>query len=216
MAEESTSSGVARARPARSRRLLVSVAVLTVSALLVAAGGMLLSGETPKRLSLPSGLVGGGESASKAQGEVDAVTAAGQEAFAKGDFAQAQDSFLQAARLEPDNPWLAFNLGAVAGALGDLKGAAGFYQLALGLNPDITPAHYNLGYTLAALGDDQGAVSAYRKAVELEPTNASALWNLGLLLYEQGKTEEAQDFLRKAAALDESLLQRLPESVMLQ
>lgn len=190
--------------------------VVLGSSILVAVGGIWLAGGIPERATSPAALLGTGEQESDSRTAVGVITAAGQEAFVRGEFAEAQSKFLEAARLEPDNPWLAFNLGAVAGALGDLKGASGFYQRAIELDSDSAPAYYNLGYTLALLGDSGGAVSAYTRAIELQPENASALWNLGLLLYDQGETTEARDLLRQAAALDDSLLLRLPESVTLQ
>lgn len=213
---DSVGGGATKSGTSKARRALLVVGVVVASAMLVSTGAFWLTGGIPKNLPSPAGMFGDSVSVPDAQGEVDALTAAGQLEFDRGEFALAQEKFLQAARLEPENPWLAFNLGAVAGALGDWKGAVGFYELALELNSDLEPAQYNLAYTLTKLGDYEGAKTAYQRSIALNPSNPSALWNFGLLLYDQGEIVEAQDLLRRAAALDVSLLPRLPESVTLQ
>lgn len=200
----------------RGLKVVAGAVVAVATSAMVALGAVWLAGGIPSTEGFPTGQMGGAEPVDTQLGEVSGLTAAGQAAFAEGDFAQAQGLFLQAAQLEPENPWLAYNLGTVAGALGDLEGAVGFYRRALSLSPSLTPAQYNLGFTLAALGDSDGAAAAYRKVIEMEPANASALWNLGLLLFNQGSITEGQDLMRRAVVLDESFLLRLPESVTLQ
>jgi tetratricopeptide (TPR) repeat protein len=84
--------------------------------------------------------------------------------------------------VQPSNPVVLGNLGALFQQDGQHPQAIALFRRALGYAPADARAWYNLGNSLRDSGDPVGALSAYREAVAANPRSASAWRNMGLLL----------------------------------
>lgn len=110
--------------------------------------------------------------------------------------------FSSAARTEPANPRIHYNLGTALLERGDLAGAERELRAAIESPLDKANALGQLGY-LAAMRNDLGEAERYfTAAVEANPSNAETQFNLALLLEKLGRPREAlphyEMFLRAA------------------
>jgi Tfp pilus assembly protein PilF len=90
--------------------------------------------------------------------------------------------FAHAETVEPDNPVVLVNLGAMHQQAGRHDEAMALFRRTLDLAPHDARAWYNLGVSLRETGDADGAIAAFRQAVQVRPGDADAWRNLGLLL----------------------------------
>lgn len=123
----------------------------------------------------------------------------------RGELARAAELYQQALALDPRNPELYNNLGAVQRASGDLPGARDAYRRALSLNPGYAAAWSNLGVVLDALGSAGEARAAYQEAIRLDARNTGARVNLALQYHASGLLGDAANLLRAALKLDPAL-----------
>ncbi|MDP6125486.1 MAG: tetratricopeptide repeat protein, partial [Candidatus Latescibacteria bacterium] len=148
--------------------------------------------------------------------------AAGNRAFAEGDFDQAQLAY-QDAMLDADEdlPEIQFNLGDVLFTNRKPDEARGSFDRAIagGSLPLQAMANYNIGNALFHEDKWTEAIEAYQRALELDPTDEDAKYNLELLLAklaeqadkaEQGDgektdTPKASDWAKRRAARAEML-----------
>ncbi len=115
-----------------------------------------------------------------------------QEAYEKGQYAQAQRDYAQSLKVDPGQAHLQFNLGAAAYKAGDFTAAAAAFNGALQTHeiPQQESAYYNLGNALFRQGekaegtDPQGAmktwqqsIGAYDTALQMQPADADAKFN---------------------------------------
>ncbi|MGE0758745.1 MAG: tetratricopeptide repeat protein [Pirellulaceae bacterium] len=123
---------------------------------------------------------------------------------AAGSFAQAEQAFAEAARLDPDNPRVVYDQACALAAQGKLDEAeALFHQARLGRDADVVAAsHYNLGCIAsdrarALLGEEPAAappnvrsqvvelvlsaVGSFRSTLQVDPEHPAARHNLELL-----------------------------------
>jgi predicted O-linked N-acetylglucosamine transferase (SPINDLY family) len=126
----------------------------------------------------------------------------GQQHEQAGNLAQAEASYRNAVRAEPQNAVALYRLGTVCLKQGSFAEAALQLQAALQLAPDEAGTHSNLGIALAALGLREEAVAAFRRAVALVPGWAYLHANLGNALRELGRLDEAIACLHEALRLD--------------
>jgi tetratricopeptide (TPR) repeat protein len=115
----------------------------------------------------------------------------------KGDPDRAADELTKARALEPDNPAIAAQLGAVYSALGDLQSALAAYQDAAQLAPDVAEfqsllSAFSIDHEIDVAGI--GLPSA-RRAALLDPGAASQIDHLGFAYYLIGNPEMAEHML---------------------
>ncbi|NVD70067.1 tetratricopeptide repeat protein [Duganella sp. BJB1802] len=126
----------------------------------------------------------------------------GNHHMAAGDFAVAEDCYLQALVLEPMHGAARANLGYLKERQGALAEAEFHYRLALALMPDHAQLHQNLGVLLLQAKRFDEAEAAARAAVELAPDSPAAWSQLGVLLACVKREQEAEQCYRRALALD--------------
>jgi tetratricopeptide (TPR) repeat protein len=135
------------------------------------------------------------------------------QAHAQGDLAEAERTYLEVIRLDPQNKFAYYNLGVIHHGRGELVEAAARYRTAIRIDPDFVAALFNLAIARTGLGDDDEAIELYEQIIELEPENASAHLNLGFVLIEQGSERRGRAELEEAIRLDPSLESRVgPET----
>ena len=99
-----------------------------------------------------------------------------------GDLVSAERWYRLAARLDPADAVIPFNLGNVLDELKRPREAEFAYREALARDPRLADGWYNLGVLLEKLCKDDEALASYRQAVAIEPRYADALHNAALLL----------------------------------
>ncbi len=117
-----------------------------------------------------------------------------------GDFASAEQCYLQIMAREPRNSDALHLLGVLKGQQGDYTNGARLIDEAISLKPRMSAYHNNLGNLLAKSGDAVGAEKSYRRALRLDPHNGDAHLNLGKLQFERGD-REARRSLKTAQRL---------------
>lgn len=110
-----------------------------------------------------------------------------------------------AAKLKPEVPWIARNLGLAHAADGQWLQALQAYLTGLQYNPNDPALLTETGVAWERTGDAERAVQAYRAAVRLDPTSGRAHNQLGHLLSQTGQTDEAIREFRAALDADPSL-----------
>ncbi len=118
---------------------------------------------------------------------------------------EAEAAYRRALALQPDDPVVMNNLGAVLLDLGRADEAESQFRRALAIRPGYADAENNLGAALERRGRTEEAERAYRRATAADPGSATALNNLGALALKQGKDDEARRALAKAHDLDPKL-----------
>jgi protein O-GlcNAc transferase len=96
----------------------------------------------------------------------------------------------EAARLDPDNPNYAYNVGLMYLAKGDLPGAEDNFRQALQRFPQSSLLYEGWGETLFAMKRFMEAEAKLHKAVELDPASADAEVGLAKLFYALGDHEQ--------------------------
>lgn len=119
-----------------------------------------------------------------------------------GQFEEALDYCLKAARLAPHDPAQLINLGAVYETGGRIEEAKKSYAGALKLAPNHPKALNNFGKILHLQGKASEALAYLEKAVAVEPNYPLALNNIGVILSERGEIRAAVSYLEKSNALD--------------
>lgn len=122
--------------------------------------------------------------------------------MAAGDFAAAEDCFLQALALEPMHGAARANLGYLKEQQGALGEAEFHYLRAIALMPDHAQLYQNLGVLLLKAKRFEESEAAARMALELAPESPSAWSQLGVLLACVKREQEAEQCYRRALALD--------------
>ncbi len=115
------------------------------------------------------------------QAEIRDHVARGVQFANKGQYAEAEQEYTAALKLDPENDSLYVSLARVfvqQKKWDDAKAAA---REAIRLNPNNDRAHNNLGTALENKGDLDGGLAEYREALRLNPNNDYAHANLGCL-----------------------------------
>lgn len=120
-----------------------------------------------------------------------------------GDFAKAEKSYGQAARLEPGNFDAQYYHGMMLHALNRLSEAAGAYLRALALKPDDFAAAVKLASVYYQLGESGQALPMAERAVRLNPRDGEARYTLGVVYAEVGRHADAIVEFQQAAELME-------------
>src|SRR5471032_1093062 len=126
----------------------------------------------------------------------------GNHHMAAGDFAAAEDCFLQALALEPMHGAARANLGYLKEQQGALAEAEFHYLQAITLMPDHAQLYQNLGVLLLKAKRFDESEAAARMALELAPESPSGWSQLGVLLACVKREQEAEQCYRRAFTLD--------------
>lgn len=120
-----------------------------------------------------------------------ALNVLGCVAMERGEIAAAISHLGRAAKFQPTNPFIAFNLGEAHRRAGGWKEAATLYRRAIQLRGRFPQAEALLGDMLRKLDDLPGAEAAYRRALHGDPNHFAAQNGLGLCLQQAGRLGEA-------------------------
>ena len=116
---------------------------------------------------------------------------AGNAAYVRGNYSEAQSAFQRATLEKPDNPVAHYNLGTALYRQGKFREAARTFQASLSRHAEKTAKHientlnrssilYNLGNAQFKVGDLTSAIDAYQQALRLDPQDTDAQHNLAL------------------------------------
>jgi arylsulfatase A-like enzyme/Flp pilus assembly protein TadD len=137
------------------------------------------------------------EKAAQAEPTLDALNALG---IAYGRTGRAKDAlaaFDRGLRIDPENPMLHENIGAIHLDAGQLAAARGEFARAIRANPSSAQGHAGLATVAFKSGDRDTALASWKRAVDLDPTNWDALYNLGVQLMRAGRMAEARPYLER-------------------
>ncbi len=113
--------------------------------------------------------------------------------------------FSHAETVQPANPVVLINLGAMHQQAGQHAEAKTIFRRILQGAPGDSRAWFNLGNSLRDTGETGEAAEAFRQAVKIDPRSANAWRNLGLVLSEQTNPDrlpqEARDAFAQAVDL---------------
>lgn len=126
----------------------------------------------------------------------------GNHRMTAGDYADAEECYLQALALQPWHVAARANLGYLKEQQGAAAEAEFHYRQALGLMPDHAQLHQNLGALLFKVKRLAESEAALRKAAELAPDSPTAWSQLGAVLVCTHREAEGEACYRQALALD--------------
>ena len=133
---------------------------------------------------------------------------AGNDAYSRENYDEAQAAFQQATLDKPDNPIAHYNLGTALYRQGKFREATRAFQVSLLRHSEQTEdilnrssTLYNLGNAQFKVGDLTGAIASYEQALRLDPQDANAQHNLALALQLLRQQEDlAQQQANKSTA----------------
>ena len=114
---------------------------------------------------------------------------AGNAAYVRGNYDEAQAAFQQATLGKPDDPVAHYNLGTALYRQGKFQEAARAFQASLSRYPEqsteqiakeIKSILYNLGNAQFKVGDLTRAIASYKQTLRLDPQDTDAQHNLAL------------------------------------
>ena len=137
---------------------------------------------------------------------------AGNAAYLRGNYDEAQAAFQQATLDKPDDPVAHYNLGTALYRQGKFREAARTFQASLSRHAEQTndtlnrsSILYNLGNAQFKGGDLTSAIDAYQQALRLEPQDTDTQYNLALARQLLKQQEDlAQQSRRSTAPKTES------------
>lgn len=136
--------------------------------------------------------------------DVKAHIELGKIAMTSGEFAQAQQLFDQAVRLDPSSALAHYHAGNVRLRMGRWEEGVKLLQEALRLQPRMFNAHHDLGMAAMQQKDWAAAAKYFQAALEINPYHTTALRNLAMTQLQQKQIAAARDTLRRAVEADPS------------
>jgi tetratricopeptide (TPR) repeat protein len=112
----------------------------------------------------------------------------------------------EAARRDPKNPWIYYNLGVAREQLGELAPAEAAFREAVSLDPKMGSAWMGLGLVAEKRGDSSGAIRQYRDGVAQDPEDMELRSALVGALRRAGRGEEAIAEAKSALAFNNKSL----------
>ena len=107
----------------------------------------------------------------------------------------------EAHSIEPENPWLFFDLSEVYSRTNHLETAIALLDEAIKLDSTIAAFYNNRGLLHYKLKENDQAIADYMKAVQLAPAQPSLYANLALVYYHENRFELACEALENAEKL---------------
>lgn len=109
----------------------------------------------------------------------------------KGDYASAQESAREAARISPDSAWARFVLGMALQRGGQVDDGLAELKKSAALDPERAATHAEIGSSYVRLKRLEDALAAYREATQRDATNAIYWSQVANLLWRLGRPAEA-------------------------
>jgi tetratricopeptide (TPR) repeat protein len=101
----------------------------------------------------------------------------------------------EAARLDPNNPRVFYNLGLLERGRSNCDGSIRYFEEVVRLDPNSADAHYYLGSCYLEKQDFTKAADEYREAIKLNPMHPSAEFGLARALQRSGDATAAKQHL---------------------
>lgn len=133
---------------------------------------------------------------------VRAAIAAGNEAFAAGDYKQARELYEEARKVVPDNLLVLVNLGLTEFYLGNAEAARALLYRAIQQQLNLPSAWLVLGLTHLDAHEYEQAMACFAQVVLHEPRNARARNYLGVAIGRMGWFDGAEAEFRRAIEFD--------------
>jgi len=123
----------------------------------------------------------------------------------QSNFREAVDYLARAARIDPNDASIQYNLAKALSDSGNDKDALAHHKKAVALAPNNPEAWLNYGKTASNLGRYDDALTWYDNALRLKPDYAEALLNKGATLKELERYDEAITFAEQALEINPNL-----------
>jgi DNA-binding transcriptional MerR regulator len=117
-------------------------------------------------------------------------------------YAQAEELYERAIRLDPSLAIAYTNLGNIRFRRGDEPSAVDLYRRAIEVDTRQPEAHYNLGYVMLERGDARAATAYFEQALLGDPRFADAHFNLAMAWEQLGERGRARPHWRKYLELE--------------
>jgi len=128
-----------------------------------------------------------------------------EQSFRDGDFMEAQGTYEQALRIDPEASRTIVNLATCYLKNRQVKKAQDLLAGYLGRHPDDPAARLVQARTLMRLGDLEGSAGSLRRVLVTNPDMVMAHYNLGLVAYRSRLYDEAEQHLKRACQLKPDL-----------
>ncbi|MCU0822736.1 MAG: tetratricopeptide repeat protein [Spirochaetes bacterium] len=115
----------------------------------------------------------------------------GLSAFYTWEHSKAEEMFLKALELEPENAEIHYQLGSACFYQGRIKESLEYLRKAISLSPDDPHFHLVLGFTLFADNQLKEAAAELECAIEIDGSDIQARKNLGEIYYLIGEYEKS-------------------------
>ena len=125
----------------------------------------------------------------------------------QGNYKEAADFLGKAARINPNDASLQYNLAKALTDSGNNKDAITHHKKAVALAPNNPEAWLSYGKTASNLFRYDDAIAHYDKALSLKPDYAEAALNNGVVMYELKRYDEAIVYAEKALAIKPSFFE---------
>ncbi len=141
--------------------------------------------------------------------------------FATDALPKAEEMYLRALELEPQNPLFLIKLGQIKRLAADaakpdsaekttlLNESKAYFERAIEKKPDLAIAHYSLAVVAARMKDYDAAIDSTLRAIRFAPSNLSFRYNLGLLYQErdaEGDRAQAESLYKQVLEANERLI----------
>lgn len=140
--------------------------------------------------------------------------------FATDALPKAEEMYMRALELEPQNPLFAIKLGQIKRLSADgkqdgaektalLSEAKTYFEQAVAKKADLAIAHYNLAVIASRMKDYDTAIRSTSQAIRLAPSNLSFRYNLGLLYQErnaEGDRAQAEGLYKQVLEANDRLI----------
>ena len=123
----------------------------------------------------------------------------------QSNYTEAADYLTKAARINPNDASIQYNLAKALSDSGNDKDALAHHKKAVALAPNNPEAWLSYGKTASNLGRYEDALVWYSNAISLKPDYAEASLNKGATLKELGRYEEAIAFAQQALSINPNL-----------
>jgi len=134
--------------------------------------------------------------------ELSPLVAKAKQQFAEGRFEDAEKTYEEIIKQEPDSYFALSNLAVTQFQMNKLSAAAVALRKAISIYDEDAFAYTILGIVLYQQQDLESARDILMKAIEVDPEDHKAYNYLGITMFEQGDSKEAEEFIQKAIELD--------------